>query len=428
MRATKKTPHSMALLQEINALEILDSRGNPTLQVTVTTDSGASGTACVPSGASTGEHEACELRDGDKSRYKGKGVKKAALHASSTIADLLREKSIFAQSEIDYLMINSDGTTRKKRLGANAILGVSLAVAKAAAAEKNVQLYKYLNRSSTYRLPMPMMNIINGGVHGNNGLDFQEFMIVPVSAKSLAEAVRMGSEIFHTLKLLLEEKGEITSVGDEGGFAPKLQSHEAALDFIISAIEKSGFTAGKDVTLALDCAASEFYDRAAGLYLISGKSYTSDQLIDYLEKLSQKYPITSIEDGLDQNDWAGWKKLTKRLGARIQLVGDDLFVTNKIFLQRGINEKIANAILIKPNQIGSLTETLETIELAQKNGYACILSHRSGETEDTTIADIAVATSCGQIKTGSLSRSERVAKYNRLITIEDHLGKNALFQ
>lgn len=406
----------MSKIHSIHALEILDSRGNPTLEVIVTTEDGAKGKAAVPSGASTGEHEALELRDHDSNRYFGKGVKQAVTNVNGPIAKLLVGKSVLQQKKLDEEMISADGTNNKGKLGANAILGTSLAIAHAAANSQKLPLYEYLGGKKAKTLPCPMMNIINGGVHADNGLDFQEFMIRPVNAPNFAEAVRWGVEVFHTLKKLLKEAGHVISVGDEGGFAPRLNSHEEALDFILKAIEKAGYQPGQDITLALDCAASEFYDKNRKRY----RERTSEEQIHYLETLCHHYPIDSIEDALDQNDWAGWKSLTEKL--KIQLVGDDLFVTNPLFLKRGIAENVANAILIKVNQIGTLTETLETIALAKDNGYATIISHRSGETEDTTIADIAVATNAGQIKTGSLSRSDRVAKYNRLLEISDVLS------
>jgi enolase len=404
----------MSKIKLIHALEILDSRGNPTVEVFVTTSNGCVGKAAVPSGASTGEHEAVELRDGDKKRYGGKGVLKAVANVNQTLSKYLVGKSVFDQEKLDREMCALD----KTKLGANAVLGVSLAIAKAASAEKKIPLYRYLGKS--HLMPMPMMNVINGGAHADNALEFQEFMIRPVGAPSFKEAMRWGAEIFHTLKTLLKEKGHVVSVGDEGGFAPRLKSHEEALDFLLKAIKKAGYKAGSQVSLALDCAASEYYDGKKKTYL----GMKLPQYLKYLEKLCKEYPISSIEDPLDQNDWEGWQELTTRLP--IQIVGDDIFVTNPKFLKKGISLKAANAILIKPNQIGTLTETLETIALAKKAKFATILSHRSGETEDTTIADIALATGAGQIKTGSLSRSDRVAKYNRLLEIEDELGKMAV--
>jgi enolase len=421
-------------IQSIHALEILDSRGNPTLEVILRADLGAIGKAAVPSGASTGEHEAVELRDLDPKRYLGKGVLKAVEHVNGTLAKLLIGKDLMDQSTIDQLMIQADGTPNKSRFGANAILGVSLAAARAAAAAKNLPLYAYLGGQNATLLPCPMMNILNGGAHADNALDFQEFMIRPIGAKHFREALRWGAEIFHTLKKLLKSAGLATSVGDEGGFAPLLGSNEAVLDMIVHAIEKAGYKPGHDVSIALDAAASEFYDGKA--YVEKKKkeagqpfaTRSAAEQVAYLQTLCSKYPIDSIEDGLDQNDWKGWQLLTSEMGSKLQLVGDDIFVTNPKFLQRGISEKVGNAILIKVNQIGTLTETLETIALAKKNGYATVISHRSGETEDTTIADLCVATSAGQIKTGSLSRSDRIAKYNRLLEIEDELGSRARYK
>ena len=420
-------------IQSVHAIEILDSRGNPTLEVTLRATDGSIGKAAVPSGASTGEHEAVELRDGDPKRYFGKGVLKAVNNVNGQIQKLLAGKDLFDQQAIDALMLNADSTPNKSHFGANAILGVSLAAVKAAAASKKMPLYLYLGGPQATLLPTPMMNILNGGAHADNLLDFQEFMVRPVGAPSFREAVRWGAEIFHTLKKLLKSAGYSAAVGDEGGFAPRLESNEAALDLIIAAIEKAGFKPGADITIALDPAASEFYN--ANTYFEKKRkeakesfaTRTSNEQIAYLEKLCSKYPIDSIEDGLDQNDWLGWKAFTAQMGSKIQIVGDDLFVTNSKFLQKGIDEKAANAILIKVNQIGTLTETLQTIALAKKNGYANIISHRSGETEDTTIADLCVATSAGQIKTGSLSRSDRVAKYNRLLEIEEELGSKAQY-
>jgi enolase len=408
----------MEPIVKCHAIEILDSRGNPTLCVTVTTAGGFSGTASVPSGASTGVHEAVELRDHQSNRYGGKGVQKAVSHVNVELNKALQGHSVFDQKGIDEKMISLDGNSNKSRLGANAILGVSLATVKAAAAAKRQPLYHYLGGRL---LPCPMMNVINGGVHANNGLAFQEFMIRPIGAPTFKEAVRYGAEVFHALKALLKKKGFSTSVGDEGGFAPNFTSNEQALDAILHAIELAGFKPKTDISIALDPAASEFF--IDGNY---NKRSPKEQ-IAYLAKLVKSYPIDSIEDGLDQNDWEHWRLLTEELGSHIQLVGDDLFVTNIAFLQRGIDQKIANAILIKPNQIGTLTETVAAIHLAQKHGYHTIISHRSGETEDTTIADLAVAYSCGQIKTGSLCRSERTAKYNRLLEIEEELGSKALF-
>lgn len=418
-------------IANIHAREILDSRGNPTLEVDVVLNNGVLARAAVPSGASTGENEALELRDGDKHRYGGKGVRKAVENVNSHIAPLLIGLSPFEQRTIDKIMIEADGSETKSHLGANAILGVSLAVARAAAAAKNMPLYRYLGGENAHKLPVPMMNIINGGSHSDAPIAFQEFMIRPVGASSFHEALRMGAEVFHSLKSVLKQRGLSTAVGDEGGFAPALDGVEDALQMIILAIEKAGYRAGKDVTIALDCAASEFY--AEGVYDYrrfegeKARIRTSEEQVEYLETLVSKYPIDSIEDGMSENDWAGWEMLTRRIGDKCQLVGDDLFVTNVKFLRRGIDQKCGNAILIKPNQIGSLSETLDAIDLAKANGFATIISHRSGETEDTTIADIAVATNSGQIKTGSLSRSERIAKYNRLLRIEEQLGAEAKY-
>lgn len=424
----------MSVIEHIDALEILDSRGNPTIQVTVRTSSGAEGTAAVPSGASTGENEAVELRDKDKNRYFGKGVTKAVANVMGPLSALLLGKDIFDQIRIDQSMIEADGTPNKSKFGANSILGISLAAARAAATELHMPLFRYIGGLHAHVLPCPMMNIINGGVHGDNMLDFQEFMIRPIGAPSFSEAVRWGAEIFHTLKNLLQEGGFSTSVGDEGGFAPQLDSNEAALDFMVKAIEKAGFKTDK-VTIALDCAASEFYDKSEGRYVEmkkkkKGDKYlarSSEEQIEYLANLCDQYPIDCIEDGLGQNDWEGWKALTEKLGQKIQIVGDDLFVTNTKFLKKGIESGVANAILIKVNQIGTLTETLDAIELAKQNGYATVISHRSGETADSTIADIAVATNSGQIKTGSLSRSDRISKYNRLLDIEDKLRSSSIY-
>lgn len=420
----------MSYIQSVRGREILDSRGNPTLEVEVTTDQKIQGKASVPSGASTGENEALELRDGDERYYSGKGVQKAVSHVNGPIAELLKGKNPCEQELLDRLMIEADGTENKSRFGANAILGASLAVARAGAATAQLPLYRYIGGCHAHILPCPMMNIINGGAHADNTLDFQEFMIRPIAAPHFKEAVRWGVEIFHALKGLLKKEGHITAVGDEGGFAPRLKSNEEALELILKAIEKAGFQIGTQISLALDCAASEFYDRSTHQYFEKKKkmlheSYqtrSSEEQIDYLAHLCQQYPIDSIEDGLAEWDWSGWQQLTKKLGKKIQLVGDDIFVTNPKFLLKGIEMGVANAILVKVNQIGTLSETLETIRLAQTHGYATIISHRSGETEDAFIADLAVATNAGQIKTGSLSRSDRVAKYNRLLEIELGLG------
>ena len=426
----------MANIEKIHAQEILDSRGNPTIKVEVTTDTGVIGKASVPSGASTGEHEAIELRDQDPHRYGGKGVEKAVQNVIGPLNHLLKGRCVFEQTSLDKAMIEEDGTPNKSSLGANAILGTSLAIARCAAMNRQVPLYRYIGGTHSTLLPIPMMNILNGGAHADNSLDFQEFMIRPVGASSFKEALRWGSEVFHTLKKLLKAKGHITAVGDEGGFAPHLNSDEEAFNFILEAIEKAGYKPGIDITLALDCAASEFYDKEKKVYFDkknkqAGKSFqersAADQ-VSHLESLCAKYPIDSIEDGLDENDWDGWKEMTIRLGSKVQLVGDDIFVTNTQFLKKGIEFQVANAILIKLNQIGTLTETLEAIEMAQEYDYRTVISHRSGETEDTFIADLSVATRAGQIKTGSLSRSDRIAKYNRLLSIEEAIGDNALYR
>lgn len=419
------------LIKDIKSREILDSRGTPTVETEVILENGVKGVASVPSGASTGTNEALELRDGDTHRYFGKGVLKAVKNVNGLIAPALLGLNVFNQNAIDGIMIDLDGTSNKSVLGANATLSVSLAVAKAAAASMNVPLYHYLGAPNSNVLPIPMMNIINGGAHSDSPIAFQEFMIRPIGADTFADGLRIGAEVFHSLKILLSSKNLNTSVGDEGGFAPRLKSKEQALELIMRAIEKAGYVPGEDVTLALDCAASEYYSERLYDYSIfegeSARALTSEEQVEYLSKLVKMFPIDSIEDGMAENDWAGWKMLTSRLGDDVQLVGDDLFVTNVKFLKRGIEEGCANAVLIKPNQIGTLSETLETIALAQLNGYAAILSHRSGETEDTTIADLAVATNCGQIKTGSLSRSERTAKYNRLLKIEQELHGNSVY-
>ncbi len=418
-------------IKSIKGREILDSRGNPTVEVEVLLESGAVGRASVPSGASTGEHEALELRDGDKKRYGGKGVLKAVYNIENVIAPALTGWSALSQRAIDKKMIELDGTKTKSNLGANAILGVSLAVAKAAANYLNIPLYRYIGGVNTFVMPVPMMNIINGGSHSDAPIAFQEFMIRPVGAPSFREGLRMGAEVFHALKKVLHERGLSTAVGDEGGFAPALKGTEDALDSILSAIRLAGYEPGKDVMIGMDCASSEFYKDGVYDYTVfegaSGKKYTSDEQVTYLEQLISKYPIDSIEDGMSENDWEGWKKLTDRIGNRCQLVGDDLFVTNVDFLSKGIRLGCANSILIKVNQIGSLSETLDAIEMAHRHGYTTVTSHRSGETEDTTIADIAVATNSGQIKTGSLSRSDRMAKYNQLLRIEEELGPLAVY-
>jgi len=418
-------------IKEIVAREILDSRGNPTVEVEVRLESGFIGRAAVPSGASTGEHEALELRDDDKNRYNGKGVLKAVSNVNNIIAPALIGYSAFEQRAIDMKMIEMDGTKTKEKLGANAILGVSLAVAKAAAAYLDMPLYRYIGGVNTYVLPVPMMNIINGGSHSDAPIAFQEFMIRPVGAPCFREGLRMGAEVFHALKKVLKDRKLSTAVGDEGGFAPALEGTEDALDSIITAIKAAGYEPGKDVTIGLDCASSEFYEN--GVYNYGkfegekGVRRTSAEQVDYLESLINKYPIDSIEDGMSENDWEGWKALTERIGSRCQLVGDDLFVTNVDFLAKGIAMGCANSILIKVNQIGSLSETLDAIEMAHRHGYTTVTSHRSGETEDTTIADIAVATNSGQIKTGSLSRTDRMAKYNQLLRIEEELGGRAVY-
>lgn len=415
----------MGEIVDVHAREILDSRGNPTVEVEVILSCGAMGVAAVPSGASTGQREALELRDKD-SRYMGKGVQTAVKNVIEEIAPRLMSLDSTEQAFIDKLMIELDGTENKGRLGANAILGVSLAVAKASAEEAGLPLYRYIGGANAKALPVPMMNILNGGAHADNNLDFQEFMIMPAGFDYFSEALRAGAEIFHTLKGILHGKKLSTAVGDEGGFAPDLKSHEEALALIMKAIEKAGYVPGKDIFLALDCAASELITDD-GKYTFEGKKVTSADMIKYYEKITAAYPIISIEDGLSENDWKGWKALTKALGKKVQLVGDDIFVTNTSILKKGIKEGIANSILIKLNQIGTLTETLDAIEMASRAGYTCVISHRSGETEDTTIADLTVACNTGQIKTGSLARSERVAKYNRLLAIEEELMEAAVF-
>lgn len=419
----------MSAIREIKGRQIIDSRGNPTIEAEVTLESGAKGWAAVPSGASTGEKEAIELRDGDKRRWMGKGVSKAVSNISKVIAPELLGKEAFDQAGIDGAMIALDGTKTKSKLGANAILGVSLAVAKASANETEQPLYRYLGGVNARVLPVPLMNIINGGAHADNRLDLQEFMIIPVGAPRFSEALRMATEVFHSLKALLKKKGLNTAVGDEGGFAPDLQSNEEALSLISQSIEDAGYKVGQDIALALDCAASEFYGN--GRYVLEAEKnqdHSSDEMISYYGKLLDRYPILSIEDGLSELDWKGWKILTEKLGKRVQLVGDDIFVTNVEIFSKGIKEGIGNSILIKLNQIGTLTETLDAIELAKRSGYTAIISHRSGETEDTTIADVAVATNSGLIKTGSLSRTDRVAKYNQLLRIEEELGSVALYR
>jgi len=417
----------MTAIADITALEILDSRGNPTVEVEVMLESGITGRAAVPSGASTGAHEAVELRDGDKARYGGKGVRRAIAHVEGEILEAIVGMDATDQIAIDEALIALDGTANKARLGANAMLGVSLAVARAAAEAVGLPLYRYVGGVFARTLPVPMMNIVNGGKHADNPIDIQEFMVQPVGAATLAEAIRMGSEIFQSLKAALHEAGHNTNVGDEGGFAPNIGSANEALAFISKAVEKAGYKPGDDVTFALDCAATEFFHD--GLYRLEGegKRFDAGEMVEYLVALCTKYPIVSIEDGCAEDDWTGWKLLTERLGGRVNLVGDDLFVTNKERLIRGIEASTANAVLIKVNQIGTLSETLETMEMATRNGYRSVMSHRSGETEDTTIADLAVATNCGQIKTGSLARSDRTAKYNRLIRIEQELGATSRY-
>lgn len=420
----------MSIITDIYAREVLDSRGNPTVEVEVWTENDAHGRALVPSGASTGIFEAVELRDGDKNRYLGKGVMKAVENVNNIIADEIIGMNVFEQSDIDKIMIELDGTPNKGNLGANAILGVSLAVARAAADELNMPLYQYIGGINAKVLPVPMMNILNGGDHADNNVDIQEFMVMPVGAANFREALRMGTEIFHNLRSVLKYKGLNTAVGDEGGFAPNLSSNEEALKTIVEAIEKAGYKPGEDVMLALDVAASGMYDEDKKVYNLvgEGRTLTVEEMIDYYADLVDKYPIISIEDGLAEDDWDGWKLLTERLGKRIQLVGDDLFVTNTERLKKGIDLGVTNSVLVKLNQIGTLTETLDTIEMARINGYTAVVSHRSGETEDTTIADLVVATNAGQIKTGAPSRTDRVAKYNQLLRIEDMLGNSAVYR
>ena len=415
------------IIKNIKARELLDSRGNPTVEAEVYLTNGVSGSAIVPSGASTGQREALELRDGDKNRYLGKGVLKAVNYINSEINDALKGMDVSKQETVDQAMINLDGTESKSRLGANSILAVSLACAKANANALSVPLYRSFNYSNSYAMPVPMMNIINGGEHANNSVDIQEFMIIPAGAPSFKEALRYGTEVFHHLKTVLDNKGLNTAVGDEGGFAPDLKSNEEALEVIIEAIKNAGYTPGKDIFICIDAASSEFYSN--GTYNLSseGLKLTSAEFTDYLANWTEKYPIISIEDGMDENDWDGWEMLSKKLSEKVQLVGDDLFVTNSKILSKGIEKNIANSILIKVNQIGTLTETFNAMKLAHNSNYTCVMSHRSGETEDTTIADLAVATNCGQIKTGSLSRSDRLAKYNQLLRIEEDLGAKAIY-
>ena len=420
----------MSYIIEVHARQILDSRGNPTVEVDVLTDDGAMGRAAVPSGASTGIHEAAELRDNDKKKYLGKGVLKAVKNVNTSIADALIGFDITSQAAIDQVMIDLDGTPNKSKLGANAILAVSMAVAKAAAEEANLPLYRYIGGTNARTLPMPMMNILNGGAHADNKIDFQEFMVMPIGAPSFSEGLRWGVEIFHQLKSTLKKKGYSTNVGDEGGFAPNIQSNEEAIETVLEAIQSAGYKTGTQIAIAMDAANSELWDAKKKKYVFhksSGKEMSSDQLVKYWESWVKKYPIVSIEDGMAEDDWAGWKNLTDTIGSKCQLVGDDLFVTNVNRLQTGIDKKIANGLLVKVNQIGTLTETINAVSLAQNNGYNTVMSHRSGETEDNTIADLAVALNCGQIKTGSASRSDRMAKYNQLIRIEEQLGETGFF-
>ncbi len=419
----------MSIIQHISARQILDSRGNPTVEVDVYTENGMVGRAAVPSGASTGKHEAVELRDGDKRAYMGKGVLKAVANVNDTIAEELVGFSVFEQNLIDKVMIELDGTENKSKLGANAMLGVSLAVAKAAAQEAAQPLFRYIGGVNANTLPVPMMNILNGGSHADNNIDFQEFMVMPHGADTFSEALRMGVEIFHNLKKVLADMGHSTNVGDEGGFAPNLKSNEEAIEVVLRAIEKAGFKPGDDVMIAMDPAASEYYDEKKKVYRLSsvGQELTSDEMVDYWVTWANKYPIRSLEDAMQEDDWSGWKNLTDKIGNKVQLVGDDLFVTNVKRLQKGIDQKVANSILIKVNQIGTLTETIDAINLARRNSYTSVISHRSGETEDNTIADLAVALNTGQIKTGSASRSDRLAKYNQLLRIEEELAETAYF-
>lgn len=420
----------MSLIIDVHARQILDSRGNPTVEAEVLTDNGVIGRAAVPSGASTGKHEAVELRDGDKKRYLGKGVTKAVKNVNEILAKELMGISVLEQVMIDKLMIEVDNTDNKEALGANAILAVSLACARAAAEETGQSLFRYVGGVNARTLPIPLMNILNGGAHADNKIDFQEFMIMPVGADSFSNALRMGVEVFHHLKNVLKKKGYSTNVGDEGGFAPNIQSNEEAIETVLQAIEAAGYKAGEDIYIAMDAAVSELYDEKSKLYVFKksdGRKFSSDEMVDFWKKWVRKYPIVSIEDGLAEDDWKGWKKLTEEIGNSTQLVGDDLFVTNVKRLQKGIDENIANSILIKVNQIGTLTETIDAVNLATRNSYTSIMSHRSGETEDTTIADLAVALNCGQIKTGSASRSDRIAKYNQLLRVEEELGDDAIY-
>lgn len=420
----------MSLIESIHARQILDSRGNPTIEVDVITESGAFGRAAVPSGASTGTHEAVELRDGDKKKFLGKGVLKAVNNVNTKIAAEIVGFPAYEQSLLDKIMIELDGTPNKSKLGANAILGTSLAIAKAAAMDAGMPLYRYIGGVGATTLPVPMMNILNGGSHADNSIDFQEFMVMPVKAKTFSQALQMGTEVFHHLKSVLHSKGLSTNVGDEGGFAPNIKSNEEAIEIVLKAIEKAGYKPGEDIFIAMDAAASEFYNAKTKTYEFkksTGKKLKSEEMVDYWATWAKKYPIISIEDGMAEDDWKGWKSLTDKIGATTQLVGDDLFVTNVKFLQKGIDTQTANSILVKVNQIGSLTETIDAVNLAKRNSYKCIMSHRSGETEDSTIADLAVALNTGQIKTGSASRSDRMAKYNQLLRIEEELGEIAYF-
>ena len=417
----------MSKIVKVVGRQILDSRGNPTIEVDVVTSCGSKGRAAVPSGASTGVHEAVELRDNDQAVYLGKGVLKAVHNVNETIANAIMGMSVFNQKEIDTLLIDLDGSENKSNLGANAILGVSLAVARAAAESVNLPLYQYIGGVGAVTMPVPMMNILNGGSHADNLIDIQEFMVMPLGASSFSEGLRWGTEIFHQLKEVLKSRGLSTNVGDEGGFAPNLGSNKEAIELVIEAISKAGFTPGKDVYIALDAASSEFYKNGQYVFESTGESRSSAEMVQFWKEWSEKYPIISIEDGLDEDDWTGWKLLTEAIGDKIQIVGDDLFVTNTKRLQKGITENIANSILIKVNQIGTLTETIEAVQMATRNGYTSVMSHRSGETEDHFIADLAVALNCGQIKTGSASRSDRISKYNQLLRIEEELGKTAVY-
>lgn len=420
----------MSEIKDVFARQILDSRGNPTVEIEVYTNSGHMGRAAVPSGASTGAHEAVELRDNDKSRYLGRGVLKAVKNAEDHLRELLIGEEVTDQRYLDQLMIDADGTKNKSKLGANAILGVSMAIAKAASATLDMPLYRYIGGVNAHVLPVPMMNILNGGSHADNAIDFQEFMIMPVGADTFSEGLRMGVEIFHTLKSVLKKKGYSTNVGDEGGFAPNIKSNQEAIEIVLQSIEAAGYRPGEDIFIALDAAASEFYNEETKKYVFkksTGEQFSSEEMIGFWEDWANRYPIFSIEDGLFEDDWSGWSLLTQKLGSRIQLVGDDLFVTNTERLQRGIQQNIANSILVKVNQIGTITETIEAVQMATRHAYTCVMSHRSGETEDTTIADLAVALNTGQIKTGSASRSDRVAKYNQLLRIEEELGSNGVY-